>query len=154
MLKLQACDQRSVSHLLEERYLLQNKNDLPVSTGSGLSCPVLLDPRLVDSGLATPKSFHFPCFGRSRRFTSVWLASESGLEPEILPSPSSKARSSAYKKRNTILVPEKQTSLFLLLLLHHCFQPTFLFIKPLSYFLLRRPISLNKLLPKFFRYWG
>lgn len=73
--------------------------ELPASPASGLSRPVLLEPRLVDSGLAAPtNSFHFPRLEASLRVASCeadWLPSESGLEPETLPSPSSKARSSA-----------------------------------------------------------
>lgn len=87
---------------------------LPASPASGLSRPVLLEPRLADSGLAAPtNSFHFPRLEASLRVASCeadWLPSESGLEPETLPSPSSKARSSACqetRQRAALQGPER-----------------------------------------------
>lgn len=81
--------------------LRRERFQLPASPASGLSRPVLLEPRLADSGLAAPtNSFHFPRLDASLRAASCeadWLPSESGLEPETLPSPSSKARSSACR---------------------------------------------------------
>lgn len=79
------------------------KHELPFSPFSGVSRPVLLELRLVDSGLvARTNIFHFPFLDISLRIPSCdagWLISEHGLDPDTLPSPSSKARNSAYNKQ-------------------------------------------------------
>ena len=84
------------------------KHKLPVSPFSGVSRPVLLELRLVDSGLvARTNIFHFPLLDISLRIPSWdvgWLISERGLDPDILPSPSSKARNSAYIKHENKVI--------------------------------------------------
>lgn len=73
--------------------------ELPRSTGSAVSHSVFSEPLLFESGLwALRKAvFHLVFFKRPRE--PSWLASEQGLEPPALPSPSSKARSSAWGER-------------------------------------------------------